>query len=212
MRHVRAKLSALFLCYTLGGCGLTPQEAGVVGAIAGGGSTYFTTHTVTGEVYQVYYLGVFDPINQISPTFYRITVRGQSNLFSDMKFASGWVPAESIDTLTSKVEMTNQGLNVDANGGAQITSARRKFVLMGPEGVREGPENHRLVIVMGSSPHNFFSAIDSAMGELLSFEQTKAHDPVNRMLMEELLSIAQERQLLEGFCRNSTSLCTEGAE
>ncbi|MEZ7206314.1 hypothetical protein [Pseudoalteromonas sp. DY56-GL79] len=210
MRHVRTKLSALFLFTALGGCGLTPQEAGVVGAIAGASGSYLSTHTVTGEVYQVYYLGVFDPINQISPTFYRITVRGQSNLLSDMKFASGWVPAQAIDTLTSKVEMTNQGLNTDAKGGAQVTSARRKFVLMGPEGVREGPENHRLVIVMGSTPHNFFSAIDSAMGELLSFEQTKASDPINRRLMDELLSIAQERQLVEGFCRNSPSLCVEG--
>ena len=40
----------------------------------------------------------------------------------------------------------------------------RKLVLFGPEGFRPVPKNHRLVIVMGSNPEEFFKAIDESLG------------------------------------------------
>ena len=51
---------------------------------------------------------------------------------------------------------------------AKDTSALsgRRLMMFGPEGFREAPRNHRLVVVMGSSPEKFFSAVDEALGHL----------------------------------------------
>ena len=122
-----------------------------------------------GEIYQTYYLGVIDPIQQLPPTFYRITVRGQASIFSDMKFASGWIPAEAADTISSKVGLDLNSGEIKKSGiGNNVINPRRRFILIGPEGVRENPDSHRLAIVMGASPQNFFGALDSALGSISS--------------------------------------------
>ena len=203
---LKLKIVLLTCCLT-SACNLTPLEQGSI--VTAGAA--IAANIPEGEVYQVYYLGVFDPIEQVPPTFYRITVRGQASIASDMKFASGWVPAEAIDTLTSRTTMDRQGQISLNNEGQQVISPRRKFVLMGPEGVREGPDKHRLVIVMGASPHNFFSAVDSTLGELLDINREASEAPFKEDMFEELKDLAQERQLLKAFCQTFSSHCQGGA-
>lgn len=161
------------------------------------------TKLPSAEVYQVYYLGVYDPINQIPPTFYRITVRGQASFFSDMKFASGWLPAEAVDSLTQGVtfkQETQSPYAEASNGGEKTTSVRRKFVLMGPEGVRENPDEHRLAIIMGASPKNFLAAVDSAMGEVLQVNKMEKDTEFRKKLTTTLIQLAKNRNELSKLC------------
>src|SRR5947208_52474 len=87
------------------GCATPYQNAalGVAGATVAG--AYSPGH----EIEQIYYLGVFDPQEQIPPTIYRITVHGQASVISGTEYASGWVPAQLIDSLNSRI-------NTDAGG------------------------------------------------------------------------------------------------
>src|SRR4051794_18904725 len=59
--------------------------------------------TPTNEIEQIYYLGVFDPQEQVPSTIYRIRVHGQSSALSNMRFGSGWVKAALIDSLNTSV-------------------------------------------------------------------------------------------------------------
>ena len=56
-------------------------------------ATSFGGRAPTNEVQQIYYLGVFDPREQVPPTIYRVRVLGQAAAISRTRFASGWVPA-----------------------------------------------------------------------------------------------------------------------
>lgn len=193
------------ICCTLLTCFLFSCASGEKNTQLAIGTSLLTAGTKfpSAEVYQVYYLGVYDPINQIPPTFYRITVRGQASFFSDMKFASGWLPAEAIDSLTQGVTFKQETQSPYAeisNGGEKITSLRRKFVLMGPEGVRENPDNHRLAIIMGASPKNFLAAVDSAMGEILQVNQIEQNSELRTKLTQALMQLAKNRNELSKLC------------
>jgi hypothetical protein len=141
----------------LSGC-----TASLIVAPIAGVATVVGARTPSHELEQVYYFGVFDPAGQMPPILYRIRVRGQSGAISDVRFASGWVPAPVVDSLGSRVEETG----IPAQAPRFILTRQtqdRRLVLFGPEGFREAPRDHRLVIVAGSNPDAFFRAVDEAL-------------------------------------------------
>jgi len=147
------------------GCAHPAQTAALVAGV-----TAFGGQAPTHELQQTYYLGIFDPQEQLPPAFYRVVVHGQSSLLSLMRFASGWVPADTVDSLGSRVEMDIETGKItvqkekDDKLAAALNAGRRQ-VLFGPEGFRESPRNHRLVIVMGSSAEKYFDQISGTLRE-----------------------------------------------
>lgn len=100
---------------------------------------------------------------------YRVTVRGQASAISGMKFGSGWVHANLIDSLSTRVGFDKDSDRTSVQGGdeqGQLVSLKtgRRLVMFGPEGFQEAPKDHRLVIVMGASPEAFFRALDQSFG------------------------------------------------
>jgi len=152
---------------------------------------------------QVYYLGVFDPQDQLPPTLYRVRVRGQASALNFTRYASGWVHADLIDSLSTSVKFSSKeldsGVQVSAADGADYKAFQtgRRLVLFGPEGFREAPPNHRLVIAMGSSPEKFFNAIDQALGNVAAATQGQSGPRLEQGLFKELLRLRSERERLE---------------
>jgi hypothetical protein len=175
------------------------------GAIVGGtiGATLIGGYSPTQELEQIYYLGVFDPREQLPEAVYRVTVKGQASLISLMKFGSGWVPADIIDSLGGQVYLAAQ----PGSGGLSITPADpaarselqtgRRLVLFGPEGFREAPRKHRLVIVMGSSPEEFFKAIDTALGEVAQVQVERDNSGIQKEIFQALLEVKTDQQALK---------------
>lgn len=171
MSIVKRPPKAQFVCYlailtliATTGCGnLTPVENIVLWTAVG---TAFVAGSPAQEIEQIYYLGVFDPQEQVPPTVYRIRVHGQASFISNMRFGSGWVPAGLIDSLGTNIGFNDGSISIDQESSDKLSSIQtgRRLVLFGPEGFREAPEGHRLVIVMGSSPEEFFNAIDRSLG------------------------------------------------
>lgn len=202
MRRV-STLCLLLLCL-LSSTMLT--ACGVTGAIVGGVvvGTIVGAQAPGNEIEQIYYLGVFDPQEQVDPTVYRLTVRGQSSAISQMKFGSGWVPAPLIDGLNSwggyeKQKLALQEANKETlakqNELPNITTGRR-LMMFGPEGFREAPANHRLVIVMGSNPEGFFRAIDESLGQIASVQIATDNSAIKSQLLDELQRLQSERKRL----------------
>lgn len=154
------------LAGALAGCDACGIVAGTVGVTAAG------ARAPAHEMEQIYYLGVFDPQEQVPPTVYRITVRGQASFISAMRFASGWVPAKLIDSLNTDITLDptaeEDALTITKGEKGTLSQLQtgRRLILFGPEGFREAPKDHRLVIVMGSSPEEYFKAIDQVLGAL----------------------------------------------
>lgn len=180
-------------CGTLGG---TVAAGGLAATLLGG-------RTPGQDLEQTYYLGVFDPQEQVPPSVYRVRVRGQASILSRMSFASGWVHASLIDSLgtsigfnsdSGRVEITKAG--EDSLGG--ITTGRR-MVVFGPEGFREAPKDHRLVIVMGSSPDKFFAAVDETMGVVARAIGERRHDGLNKRILDILTRAKAERDRLDAL-------------
>lgn len=128
---------------------------------------------------QVYYLGSFDPYGQIDPSLYRVRVKGSASAMSSMRFASGWVPAVTVDSLGSTLQFGDDGRvrftpaeeSLGRSEGEEPFLEGRKMVLFGPEGFREVPEDHRLVILMDSNPNAFFKAVQDVLGYMRFIEQ-----------------------------------------
>ncbi|MBM4440001.1 MAG: hypothetical protein FJ027_06255 [Candidatus Rokubacteria bacterium] len=168
-----------------------------MGGIIGGtvGATLAGAASPTHEVEQIYYLGVFDGREQLPESIYRITVKGQASFLSFTKFASGWVPAAVVDSLGGKVslsaEAATQGLTITAPHAEAVSNLQtgRRLVLFGPEGFREAPRDHRLVIVMGTSPENFFKAIDTALGDMAQIQVERDSGGLQRELMQALADL-----------------------
>jgi hypothetical protein len=188
-------LTLLFLFSTA--CNSTPQTIALSAAIATLVGGIIPGH----EIEQVYYLGSFDPQEQVPPALYRVRVRGQASIISWMRFGSGWVPADMIDSLGSNVEINK------ADGRITMTKASsdqlsnitigRRLMQFGPEGFREVPKQHRLVIVMGSSPEKFFQAIDEALGAVTKAKVDQDNNALNRVLFEAMTTAKAERQLVD---------------
>jgi len=151
------------------------------------------------EIEQTYYLGVFDPKEQIPPQIYRIRVHGQSSLGGG-QFASGWVPAEVIDTLNLS-SGTNDSNNPHllGNKGSGNFLRGRNLIAFGPEGFREVPENHRLVMVMGNNANEFFDAVSTALGKVTDIKIKAKAITLNNEVFLALTDLLNEKQRLADF-------------
>lgn len=202
MRAKRLPLPALIAALiATAACEPTPE------AIIGGtvGATVVGAHSPSHEIEQIYYLGVFDPQEQIPPMVYRVRVHGQASFISATHFASGWVPAQIIDSLGSSIKFDKSGqLNVSSGAADTLSSIRtgRRLVVFGPEGFREAPRDHRLVIVMGSTPEDFFNAINESLGTVSSVIEEQRATALTRELFEALTQVKNERDRLTGLERD----------
>ncbi len=185
------------------GCASPAQTVGLTAGIVAG-TTLVGARSPGHEMQQVYYLGTIDPLEQLPPTIYRLTVRGQSSGMSSVRFTSGWAPAELIDTLNSAARFTENGSAPLAFAGTnQVNIAgRRRFVMFGPDGFRAAPKDYRLVIVMGANPDRFFQAIDEVLGSLGQVTVAKEGDQVKGQLLQAYSEAFQQ----------STSLRTLGED
>ena len=179
------------------GCNSIPQNVALGAVIGTGVGAIIPGH----DIEQVYYLGSFDPQEQIPPALYRVRVRGQASIISWMRFGSGWVPADLIDSLGSSVEINKaDGKIVMTKAGADQLSkltVGRRLMQFGPEGFREVPKDHRLVILMGSDPENFFNAMDKALGAVSQAQLDQDSLVLNGLLFEALTKVRAEQQLVE---------------
>jgi hypothetical protein len=184
--------ASLLLAVAAAGCSPEGVVGGAIGATLLGGQS--PAH----EIEQVYYLGVFDPQEQVPPTVYRVTVRGQASALSNMKFGSGWVQANVIDSLNTHVDFDGNRPKVTTGEGEQLATLKtgRRLVLFGPEGFREAPPDHRLVIVMGASPEKFFNAIDTSLGQITQVQREQADSAIGQELFRAMSEIKAERDRL----------------
>ena len=184
------------------GSGCTTTSATIA---AGIGGTAFLAHSPNNEIEQIYYLGVFDPQEQVPPTVYRVRVHGQASAFSFTRFSSGWVPAEVIDSLGTSIRFEKAGGELKIEDTEKMNNALptgRKLVLFGPEGFRPAPKDHRLVIVMGSNPEGFFRAIDESLGMVSEVKVQQHNLKLQQDVYEALLQISNERQRLEELVKD----------
>ena len=150
------------------GCHTPAETAALTGGILAG-ATLAGAAAPTHEIEQVYYLGVFDPNEQVPTSIYRLRVHGQSSVWNATRFASGWVPAKYIDSLSSQVSLDPNGTSAakidPASADQEATmQAGRKLCVFGPEGFRPISADYRLVIVMSADPSQYFSTIDQMLG------------------------------------------------
>lgn len=162
-------------------------------------------HTPSTHIVQTYYLGVFDPREQLPPTIYRVRVQGQASALNWTKFASGWVRADVVDSLSGQIEADRSGVKVGSNGNGlskelDKSQLNRRLVMFGPEGFREAPKDHRLVVVMGSNPEGFFSAVDRALGVVAGVTQPSQNGPdVVRAVWSDMARMREERRAMQAY-------------
>ncbi len=182
---------------TVSGCGnLSPTENLVGGAVV---ATALGAQAPTHEIQQIFYFGVFDPQGQLPAQMYRIRVHGQASFISQMQFASGWVPAAMIDSLGSSAKFGDQGsvgLSQGANSQLSNLSEGRRLMLFGPQGFREAPKDHRLVIVMGATPEGFFGAIDETVGKVSEVMEERRNSALVQKLFQALTAAKADRERL----------------
>ena len=152
------------------------------------------------EIEQVYYLGIFDPQEQVPESVYRLTVRGQGSAIGLMRFASGWVPANLVDTLNTSFDFNKDTGNIQIqnkqDAPEQGIPTGRRLMLFGPEGFRPAPKDHRLVIVMGASPESFFNAVGSSLEAINKVSLENRNSSASRLLTGEMLRLQNERERL----------------
>ena len=194
-RSIRFLLgSSLAGMLVLAGSGCSTPESNIA---LGVGATLLGSATAAHEIEQVYYLGVFDPTEQLPEAVYRITVRGQASLISNTKFASGWVPAALVDTLSSNITFGEQGVEIAGGAPGAGISTGRGLMIFGPEGFRPAPRDHRLVVIMGSDPSEFFKAVGDTLQDVTQAEIAQRNDEAARKILEELLRISGERRRID---------------
>ena len=197
--------AAIAVVALLNGCS-TPRATNASIATAGIAGTVLLGHTPTTNILQTYYLGVFDPREQLPPTIYRVRIQGQGSALSATKFASGWVRADLIDSLSGRAELENNEVKLGEDPSNKVrlvddkSALNRRLVMFGPEGFREAPKNHRLVVVMGSSPETFFSAVDQALGVVAGVTQPTLNGPdVLRELVADKGRLREERRAMQAL-------------
>lgn len=165
-----------------------------------GGTLTALAMTPNADIEQTYYLGSFDPLDQVPPAVYRIRVRGQSSILNQTRFASSWVPASVVDALTGSVGFKGKdGLEVDAVNGfgdGKGLKVGRGMVMFGPEGFREAPRDHRLVVIMGSNPEQVEQAFSSALGSIATVKFGQSGAGVEREVFDLLLKLGAEKDSL----------------
>lgn len=197
---VQQVFAVLALLLVSNGCKTTSDT---VAASIGG--TAFLAHSPNNEIEQIYYLGVFDPQEQVPPTVYRVRVHGQASAFNFTRFASGWIPADVIDSLGTRINFEKDEEAPKIDDTKKINKALptgRKLVLFGPEGFRQAPKEHRLVIVMGSSPEKFFKAIDMSLGIIPEVKEQQHNAKLRQEMFEALLQLSNERQRLDELAKD----------
>ena len=196
---IQQVLAMLVLLLFGNGCKTTSDT---VAASIGG--TAFLAHSPNNEIEQIYYLGVFDPQEQVPPTVYRVRVHGQASSFNFTRFASGWVPADVIDSLGTRInfEKDEGAPKIDDTEKNDAPPTGRKLVLFGPEGFRQAPKDHRLVIVMGSSPEKFFKAIDKSLGVVSKVKVQQQDTKLRQEMFEAMLHLSNERQHLDELAKD----------
>ncbi len=96
--------------------------------------------------------------------------------------------------------MTATAATGDGGLGGGLPTKRR-FMLFGPEGFREAPRDHRLVIVMGASPEEFFNAIDRSLGTIAKVQREELDGAFSAQLFRQLLELREEALRLEELDR-----------
>jgi hypothetical protein len=116
------------------------------------------------------------------------------------KFASGWVRAELIDSLGTRAAFKDgeEQASVSGDGAAvgELGSGRR-MVMFGPEGFREAPRDHRLVMVMGADPSAFFAAMDDVLGTVAEVEVERESSKAGKELMARMERLRQTRDRVQ---------------
>ncbi len=205
----RAAIPVLLACWALSACSTEEIIGGTIGA------TILGANSPSQEIQQIYYLAAFDPQGQLPPTVYRIRVHGQASFISFVRFASGWVPAKFIDSLGSDVsfgEEKSTAIEFDTAASDKLSklTTGRRLMLFGPEGFREAPKDHRLVVVMGTSPDDFFAAIDESLGTIAQLRAAQAQRDeadtmergnLDRAMFEALAHVKDQRNRLEALRR-----------
>jgi hypothetical protein len=187
------------------GCATPAQTNQLIAGAALG--TWYASRSPSQELEQIYYLGVFDPNEQLPDAIYRLTVKGQASALSGMKFGSGWVPAPLVDSLGSTVGfaegLKGTGPELTCNAGIGCTApdfkAGRTLVLFGPEGFRVAPKGQRLVVVMGASPDAFFQAIDQVVGRVAKVELERDNSNIKGEIFQALLDARDQRNRLSAL-------------
>jgi len=206
----RGALILMVVPLLLSGCGSEAANLALgVGSVVVAPVALTGAKVPTDEIAQIYYLGVHDPQGQLPPTIYRVRVQGQSSFLNNTKFASGWVQASLIDSLGTRIAFNEQngGLKIEkvnSDNQGQITTGRR-LLMFGPEGFREAPKDHRLVVVMGSDPSAFFQAVDQTLGVIAQATQGVASSKLRDALFEELIRVKSERQELNDLAYQVSS-------
>lgn len=198
----RTAIPVLLACWALSACE-TVEGTLTLGIL---GATFVGGQAPTHEIEQIYYLGVFDPQDQLPPEVYRVRLHGQSSFLNNTKFASGWVRADVIDTLGTSVGFNKESGRIEITKGddddlAKIKTGRR-LMMFGPEGFREAPADHRLVVVMGASPEAFFQAVDESLGVVSQAIAEQRSAALDRALFEALTRARNERERLVQLQRN----------
>lgn len=200
--------SALFGVLLLGVAGCDSLEGKM--ALGVTALTAYGAQTPVHEVQQTYYLGVFDPQSQVDPTVYRVRLHGQASAINTVNFRSGWLPSMAVDSLgtTVKWDETSGQIKIvprDQDGGASGAGFKtgRRLVAFGPEGFRESPGNERLVVYMGSSPEEYFNAVNEAFSTVASATQPTQADPDTTKFNQDIIGILNqvsvERQHLDAL-------------
>lgn len=176
------------------GCGTVTQQT--VSALTGAGMLI-----PNADIRQTYYLGSFDPTSQLPPSIYRIRVSGQSSILNQTRFASGWYPAGLVDSLTGQLGMDVKSGTITPSGSTETTSnlTGRGLVMFGPEGMRDAPRNHRLVVIMGADPAQVEQAFSSALRTVASVRFGQSGAALDRDLFERLMLLGTEREQLKAL-------------
>lgn len=197
--HNSCCLTIIFILLILTGCA-TPAQTKVLASAAIG----LPSISPTNNIGQTYYLGIFDPHEQLPPTIYRLRVQGQASALSSTSFASGWVRADLVDSLSGRIDLGKQTAleenKLPASNEDNKNALNRRLIMFGPEGFREAPKNHRLVVVMGASPETFFNAVDRALGvvaEVTQGDDMQTDSP--QAIWSDLLHMREEKRALQSL-------------
>ncbi len=197
LKVVLFALSALCLC---SGCGGSSETAWLVGGIVGG--TALAGQSPAQEIEQIYYLGVLDPMEQTPSAIFRLTVRGQASLISFTRFASGWAPAKLVDSLNSNLSFSEEGVvtsSKEERASLSKIETGRRLILFGPEGYREAPRNHRLVLVMSCNPEKYFEALGETLGTIADVQVEKLDAEFHRDVLRCLAQVRAEQKKLQAL-------------
>lgn len=192
----------LFLCLC-SGCSSGSETTALVGGITGG--TALGGQSPAHEIEQIYYLGVLDPMEQTPSAIFRLTVRGQSSLISLTRFASGWAPAVLVDSLNTNLSFSKQRVvasSKEEQAALSEIETGRRLILFGPEGYREAPRNHRLVLVMSGNPEKYFNALGETLGTIADVQVKKLDAEFHREVLRSLVQVRDEQKRLETLKEN----------